>query len=334
MRMFWAVLGVLMLASAAYLMVSPRKPTHQAGDVTAPVPSGRAESAVAAPPGPPQHEPSPGAASQRDQPAATPPPPDGPAQAVPAPQVIAIPETRATPAAPESNPPAPAEAAATPDSTPRPDPASAASSAPVLAAEPKPATTPNNEPESKPPVAPEALPPPSAGPQAPPAGSEPHPRLDAQPDGSVLVDGKYRMSGSGTEADPYKVTWDHLVSAQADYSPKDGRKSIPPRIRMLNGKWVSITGNIAFPLMAESSDECLSMLNQWDGCCIGIQPTPYDAIEVRLREPATGNARLTTFGTIKGRMKVEPNLVGGWLTGLYVMDRGTLTPQAYGGFAP
>jgi hypothetical protein len=103
---------------------------------------------------------------------------------------------------------------------------------------------------------------------------------------------------------------------------------------MLDGKWVEITGNIAFPLMAESADECLSMLNQWDGCCIGIPPTPYDAIEVRLKQPAEGKARLATYGVIKGRMKVEPALIGGWLTGLYLMDRATMTPQGYGGFAP
>ena len=30
-------------------------------------------------------------------------------------------------------------------------------------------------------------------------------------------------------------------------------------------------------------NEALVMLNQWDGCCIGVPPTPYDAVEVRLR---------------------------------------------------
>ena len=38
--------------------------------------------------------------------------------------------------------------------------------------------------------------------------------------------------------------------------------------------------------MAESADASLMMLNQWDGCCIGVPPTPYDAIEVKLKEAA------------------------------------------------
>jgi hypothetical protein len=86
--------------------------------------------------------------------------------------------------------------------------------------------------------------------------------------------------------------------------------------------------------MAETQDECLSMMNQWDGCCIGVPPTPYDAVEVRLKDPATGSARLTSYGTVKGKFKVDPHLVGGWLVGLYVMDSAEMKPQSYGGFAP
>jgi hypothetical protein len=103
---------------------------------------------------------------------------------------------------------------------------------------------------------------------------------------------------------------------------------------MLDGKWIEITGYVAFPLMVDAPDECLSMMNQWDGCCIGVPPTPYDAVEVRLTEPVSGNARLTTYGTVRGRFKVDPHLVGGWLVGLYLMDETTLTPQTYGGFSP
>lgn len=159
-------------------------------------------------------------------------------------------------------------------------------------------------------------------------------KLVTNPDGSLLVDGKFKVLGEGTPERPYKVTWDHLVSAQDDYAPKNGRKEIPGRISMLDGKWVEITGYVAFPVMAESQEEALSMMNQWDGCCIGVPPTPYDAIEVRLKKAVEGNARLTTYGTMRGRLKIDPQLVGGWLIGLYAMEDATLTPQSYGGFAP
>jgi hypothetical protein len=157
---------------------------------------------------------------------------------------------------------------------------------------------------------------------------------EERPDGSLLVEGKYLVSGKGTEADPYKVSWDHLISAERDYSPKDGKTTVPERIKALDGKWVEITGYIAFPLVSDETDECLSMMNQWDGCCIGIPPTPYDAIEVRLGSTVTGDTRLTTYGVIKGRFKVDPHLVGGWLVGMYVMDQAKLTPKAFGGVAP
>lgn len=140
--------------------------------------------------------------------------------------------------------------------------------------------------------------------------------------------------GSGTPDDPLEISWDLLVSAQQAYSPREGRRIIPQRIAALDGQHVRITGYIAFPLLAESPDECLVMLNQWDGCCIGVPPTPYDAVEVRLREPATGDARLATYGTVRGVMRVEPYLVGDFLVGLYVLEEATLSTRAYGGFVP
>ncbi len=153
-------------------------------------------------------------------------------------------------------------------------------------------------------------------------------------DGSITVDGKFRMRGQGTADDPYQVSWDQLVSAQEDYAPKDGRDEIPARVKMLDGKYVHLVGNIAFPMMMDEAEECLVMLNQWDGCCIGIPPTPYDAVEVKLKHVVTGDDRLTTYGSVTGKMRVDPHLVGGWLVGLYVMEHATLKPQAFGGFSP
>lgn len=159
-------------------------------------------------------------------------------------------------------------------------------------------------------------------------------KIEPQADGSVLVEGRYKMSGEGTREKPYVIAWDHLASAQDDYAPKDGKTEIPPRIKMLDGKWVRVTGYVAFPLMVQSADELLSMMNQWDGCCIGIPPTPYDAVEVRLVTPVSGRDRLTNFGVVQGKFRVEPHTVGGWLVGLYLMDSATLEPKGFGGFAP
>ena len=134
------------------------------------------------------------------------------------------------------------------------------------------------------------------------------------------MDDKYIMKGSGTKSDPYRVSWDMLVSTEQTYQPRLGRKIIPGRVKMLDGKWVRISGYIAFPVMAESADEMLMMLNQWDGCCIGVPPTPYDAIEVKLKEAAKGDTRLKTTGTRTGILRVDPYLVKDWRVSLFVMD--------------
>jgi len=140
-------------------------------------------------------------------------------------------------------------------------------------------------------------------------------------DGSISVDDAWTIRGDGTDASPYEVSWEFLSSAQEDYMPRLGEKKLPARIAFLSGKRVKIAGFLAFPLVAPTSSECLLMLNQWDGCCIGIPPTPYDAVEVKLAAQIKGWKRHTiNFGSIEGTFKVEPYLVENWLVGLYLIE--------------
>lgn len=153
-------------------------------------------------------------------------------------------------------------------------------------------------------------------------------KIIKQDDGSMLVDDRFLIRGSGTQADPYRITWELLVSSEESYQPRLGRKIIPARVQMLHEKWVRISGFIAFPIMAQSPDEMLMMLNQWDGCCIGVPPTPYDAIEVKLKKAAVGDERLRTSAAITGILKVDPFLVRDWLVSLYLLDDGILSDTA------
>jgi outer membrane biosynthesis protein TonB len=145
--------------------------------------------------------------------------------------------------------------------------------------------------------------------------------------GEMLVDDRYALKGDGSAAAPYEITWEYLLSAQETYDPKKGKKKIPERLSMLDGKQVRITGYIAFPLMAQSPKELLAMLNQWDGCCIGVPPTPYDAIEVRLDNAATQEEKFTNYGSVEGVFQVKPYVVGEWLVGLYVMNDAKLASK-------
>jgi hypothetical protein len=140
-------------------------------------------------------------------------------------------------------------------------------------------------------------------------------------DGAISVDDAWTIRGEGTAENPYEVSWEFLSSAQEDYMPRLGEKKLPARIAFLSGKRVKIGGYLAFPLVAPTSSECLLMLNQWDGCCIGIPPTPYDAVEVKLADSVKGWKRHTiNFGSIEGTFKVEPYLVENWLVGLYMIE--------------
>lgn len=153
--------------------------------------------------------------------------------------------------------------------------------------------------------------------------------LERQPDGSIIADTRFHITGAGTAADPYRVSWECLASAQETYVPRLSEHVLPERIAMLDGKVVRMEGYISFPLLMKESRELILMLNQWDGCCIGVPPTPYDAIEVKLSEPAQNTRRHAgfTYGSVTGTFRVEPFLVENWLVGLYLLEDATYEPE-------
>jgi hypothetical protein len=146
--------------------------------------------------------------------------------------------------------------------------------------------------------------------------------FEQQDDGSVLVDGKYVLRGEGTRMKPYIVRWNMLAATELDFDPSKGKRGIPERMAMLHDKFVRIEGYCAFPLMISSPREVLVMLNPWDGCCIGVPPTPYDSVEVKLREAVKGDARFASQASVEGRFLVKPYLVNNWLVSLYTVEEG------------
>lgn len=155
--------------------------------------------------------------------------------------------------------------------------------------------------------------------------------LENQPDGSILVDGKFKITGDGSVERPFDVPWDLLIGSEKSYNPTEKLTRIPQAVAMLDGKYVRLTGYVAFPMYVQEPRELLSMLNQWDGCCIGVPPTPYDAVEVTLKQTVNEDDRMATFGAVEGRFGVKPYVVGDWLVGLYIMDEGVLHAKQFGG---
>jgi len=147
-------------------------------------------------------------------------------------------------------------------------------------------------------------------------------------DGAILADGKYLIRGAGTAESPYEVSWELLMSASDTFIPRLGEREIPQRIALLNNAHVRVSGYIAFPLIVTEATECLVMLNQWDGCCLGVPPSPYDAIEVKLSAAEDNSKRhVVRVGTLEGVLRIDPYVVEKWLVGLYTMDNGVLSTE-------
>lgn len=140
-------------------------------------------------------------------------------------------------------------------------------------------------------------------------------RIDHQ---TVRIDGKYLVRGSGSESDPYQITWELLTSAARTVDSSKPIYEVPGRIADLRGAWVQISGYWAPPLQVFQTKEAMFMLNKWDGCCIGLPPTPFDSIEATFAKPfAVQGQHLYRYGTIKGRFEIEPFAAGMFLLGFY-----------------
>jgi hypothetical protein len=230
----------------------------------------------------------------------------------------AVPETNAeADPLPSETEPAGPESEAAPQSTPESD---LPSTQPAVT---EPAASDPTGSNTTPPVdiAPKAETPP-----APPAKAPATEPVVKTPTG-LLLDGRWNVEGKGTPDSPYEIEWDMLIALQRDYSPRLGKTEIPAWMNALNGKTVTIRGYALLPMGVSSLSELLVMLNQWDSCCIGVPPTPYDAIEVRLAKPLSNTAQsmfshtgALSFGDLTGTFKIDPYIVQGYLLGLYLLE--------------
>jgi hypothetical protein len=177
-----------------------------------------------------------------------------------------------------------------------------------------------------------------AAPAAPADGAEKKLELKQTPvkierkgDTEVLLDGTFTVKGLGTKESPYIAPWELVIAAQDTYDPGQKKDEIPGAVMFLDGKHVRLTGYVCFPMYVPEPKEMLSMLNQWDGCCIGVPPTPYDAVEVHLAKKVNSDDRYAVYGNVEGVFRVKPYLSGNWLVGLYVLEEATFKPSDKGG---
>lgn len=146
------------------------------------------------------------------------------------------------------------------------------------------------------------------------------PAYTIQDDGSILMSSGKVIRGDGTPERPFEITWELLASAERVYQPRNGLTGLPEWCKALHEKHVRLTGHLLSPLMMDDTTQILLMRNQWDGCCVGVPPTPYDAVEVELSRPVSLVREQLNYGTITGYFEVDPYLVNNWLVGLWLVS--------------
>lgn len=156
----------------------------------------------------------------------------------------------------------------------------------------------------------------------PAESSEPAgPSYELRADGSFKVlAANLWVQGGGTEAEPYVLSWDVLKSIEKQYNPKNGNDTLPDWLDLLEGKHVTLEGNTLVPVVASTTRELLVMQNPWDGCCIGVPPTPYDAVEISLNHDVDFGNSAVGYGSVQGVFYADPYVVDGWVLGVYIIE--------------
>jgi len=145
---------------------------------------------------------------------------------------------------------------------------------------------------------------------------------------SVRIEERFEIAGRGTHNDPYRISWPLLASAQETIDAEHDKLDAPHWIVPLDGSWVELAGYLAPSTALIETRELLVTMNRWDGCCIGLPPTPFDSLEVKLMEPVEFQGKhLIRFGIVRGQLRIEPFAVGGFLIGLFRLDNATITTQ-------
>jgi hypothetical protein len=149
---------------------------------------------------------------------------------------------------------------------------------------------------------------------------------------TIRLDDRFDVFGRGTSDEPFRIAWPILEATMDSIDGRAGKLDVPAWIEPLNGAWIELSGYFAPVAQAEETDELLFTMNRWDGCCIGLPPTVFDSIALRLdRTISLTGQHLIRFGTVRGQLHIEPFAVGGMMLGLYRLEHGTITSNAGSG---
>lgn len=101
----------------------------------------------------------------------------------------------------------------------------------------------------------------------------------------------------------------------------NGEMKIPQSVQDFSGKWVTITGNMLVSGATEEIDKLQLAKNPWDGCCLGVPPTLFDTVQVKLKQGSKLANRYAVILTMSGIFKIKPEKTpGGFLVSLYTLE--------------
>lgn len=150
-------------------------------------------------------------------------------------------------------------------------------------------------------------------------------------DRTMRLADRFDVVGRGTPEDPFRVSWPLLGSAGDVMDAMAMQVETPSWLAPLNGTWIEISGYFAPTVRLEETTELLVTLNKWDGCCIGLPPTVFDSLALRLEKPISLEGQhLIRFGTVRGELHIEPFATGGVMLGLYRIEHGRITTHGAG----
>ncbi|MBE7466882.1 MAG: hypothetical protein HS116_25710 [Planctomycetes bacterium] len=146
------------------------------------------------------------------------------------------------------------------------------------------------------------------------------PRILRRPDGTLLLDDFYELRGSGTREDPYRVTWDLLVSALETAKPSDGALVFPARLELLKDMAVELRG---YTVVAESSaarHEFILNRSVLDDCCLLPPTNIFEVVEVRSAQAGLLMPGIVNAVTVRGTLRIDPLIRQGQVAGVYVLE--------------
>ena len=96
---------------------------------------------------------------------------------------------------------------------------------------------------------------------------------------------------------------------------------VSPDLQAWSGRWVTLTGHLWVPYATGGeAREFILAKNPWDGCCLGIPPTVFDSVEVRLREGASLANSMAEFATVSGRFVIDRREQEGEVVSLFRIE--------------